>query len=97
MVCNLVVAVLVRLAYFTSESKDIPLNSNSIQHSQGAVQAGVLLYLRKIGDGLLNGKSAVQSIEILELALNLVGVSTSMAASVVAYQYLALRKKAKGS
>ena len=57
----------------------------------------MLLYLRKIGDGLLNGKSALQSIEILELALNLVGVSTSMAASVVTYQYLALRKKAKGS
>ena len=62
-----------------------------------AVQAGVLLYLRKIGNGMLNGKSALQSVEYLELALNLIGVSTSVAASVVAYQYLSLRKKAKGS
>ncbi|CAL5219629.1 g1503 [Coccomyxa viridis] len=62
-----------------------------------AVMAGVLLYLRKMGNELLNGKSALQSIEYLELALNLIGVSTSVAASVLAYQYLSLRKKAKGS
>ncbi len=57
----------------------------------------MLLYLRKMGNELLNGKSALQSIEYLELALNLIGVSTSVAASVLAYQYLSLRKKAKGS
>ena len=62
-----------------------------------AVQAGVLLYLRKIGDGLLSGKAAMESIEILELALNLIGVSISLAASIVACQYLSLRKKSKGS
>lgn len=72
--------------------------STSSQHSWcAAVQAGVLLYLRKIGTGLLNGKSALQSIEFLELALNLIGVSISLAASVVAYQYLSLRKMAKAS
>lgn len=66
-------------------------------HGAAAVQAGVLLYLRKIGDGLLSGKAALESIEILELALNLIGVSISLAASVVTFQYLALRKKSKGS
>ena len=38
-----------------------------------------------------------RSIEFLELALNLIGVPISLAASVVAYHYLSLRKKAKGS
>ena len=67
------------------------------KHSWGAaVQAGVLLYLRRFGDGLFSGKSALQSIEGLELVLNLIGASLSVAASVVAYQYLALKKKSKG-
>ena len=88
------------LASFTWGTKACMLGgcSTTSQHPCcAAVQAGVLLYLRKIRTGLLNGKSALQSIEFLELALNLIGVSTSLAASVVAYHYLSLRKKAKGS
>lgn len=64
-------------------------------HGHAAVQAGVLLYFRKVGDGLLNAKTALHGIEIVELVLNLIGVSMSVAASIVALQYLSLRQKSK--
>ena len=70
---------------------------NIAHYSAAAVQAGVLLYFRRIEDGMLKGKAALQGIEILELALNLVGVSISLAASFMTYQYLLLRQKSKSS
>lgn len=69
---------------------------NIAHYSAAAVQAGVLLYFRRIENGMLKGKAALQGIEILELALNLVGVSISLAAHMT-YQYLLLRQKSKSS
>ena len=53
-------------------------------------QAGVLLYFRRMKEGMLQGRVALQGIEVLELALNLIGVSISGAASIVTFQFLSL-------
>ena len=57
----------------------------------------MLLYFRRMKEGMLQGRVALQSIEVLELALNLIGVSISGAASIVTFQYLSLRQKSKSS
>ena len=61
------------------------------------LQAGVLLYFRRMKEGMLQGRVALQGIEVLELALNLIGVSISGAASIVTFQYLSLRQKSKST
>ena len=57
----------------------------------------MLLYFRRMKEGMLQGRVALQGIEVLELALNLIGVSISATASVVTYQYLSLRQKSKST
>ena len=57
----------------------------------------MLLYFRRMKEGMLQGRVALQGIEVLELALNLIGVSISGAASIVTFQYLSLRQKSKST